>query len=181
VQDCYQQTPNQISSQITKTNKCTFIERTRLRRQFENRNGPQIDLNITVPYIFSARLYPYGLSKGDQVTHLDPQPVDLHTPLQFLGGLYQTIFIHKDGVIAVSPTNSFLPPPPQSQMPLIGVYWMQSRGGRVFYRETTDPSIMSLVQSEVNIQYRYGNSFKPESVLIVTWEGSSDATEITVS
>jgi hypothetical protein len=64
----------------------------RIRRQFEGRSGPQIDLNITVPYIFSARLYPYGLSKGDQITHLDPQPLDLHTPLQFLGGLYQTLF-----------------------------------------------------------------------------------------
>jgi hypothetical protein len=70
--------------------------------------------------------------------------------------------------------------PPQNQMPLIAVYWMQSRGGRVFYRETTDSSIMSLVQSEVNIQYRYGNSFKPKSVLIVTWEDSSDSTEINV-
>lgn len=39
---------------------------------------------------------------------------------------------------------------------------------------------MNLVQSEVNIQYRYGNSFKPKSVFIVTWEGSSDSSDSNV-
>ncbi|KAI6201251.1 EGF-like domain-containing protein [Aphelenchoides besseyi] len=159
-------------------------ERARTRRQFDARHGPHIDLNITVPYIFSARLYPYGLAKGDQLAHMDPQPIDLHSPLKFFGESYQTIFIHRDGVIAVSPSASFLPAPPQNQMPLIAVYWMPSSGGRVFYRETTgliqilenkrlNSSIINLVQSEVNIQYRYGSAFKPKSVLIVTWEGTN--------
>ncbi|TKR76983.1 hypothetical protein L596_018037 [Steinernema carpocapsae] len=40
-----------------------------------------------------------------------------------------------------------------------------------------DPTILNLAQSEVNIQYRYGNAFKPSSVLIVTWENTTDANE----
>lgn len=45
----------------------------------------EIELNVTVPYIFSARLYPYGESKGDSL--LDPssysQPHVLKTELSY--------------------------------------------------------------------------------------------------
>ncbi|CAD5215006.1 unnamed protein product [Bursaphelenchus okinawaensis] len=145
-------------------------DRIRQRRQFNNPHGPQIDLNITVPYIFSARLYPYGQSKGDQVTQLDPQPVDLHTPLKLLGRSYETLLIHKDGYLSLSPSNNFFPT--DNERPVVALFWMPAKGGRVYFRETTDPSILSLAQNEVNIQYRYGKEFQPTSVLIVTWEGT---------
>ncbi|CAD5220901.1 unnamed protein product [Bursaphelenchus xylophilus] len=144
-------------------------DRIRLRRQF-NGHGPQIDLNITVPYIFSARLYPYGQSKGDHITQLDPQPIDLHTPLKLFGRNYETLLIHKDGYLSLSPSSNFFPT--DNERPVIALFWMPSKGGRVYFRETTETSILSLVQNEVNIQYRYGKEFKPSSVLIVTWEGT---------
>lgn len=37
-----------------------------------------------------------------------------------------------------------------------------------------EASLLNVAQSEVNIQYRYGASFKPRSVVIVTWEGDDD-------
>lgn len=54
-----------------------------------------MDLNITVPFIFSARLYPYGEDKGDQL--LDPkkhsQRVDLKHDFIFYGQNYSTIYV----------------------------------------------------------------------------------------
>ena len=47
---------------------------------------------------------------------------------------------------------------------------MRSRSAKIYFRETSDSSVLSLAQSEVNIQYRYGNDFHPKSVFIVTWE-----------
>lgn len=45
----------------------SVIAQARPKRQFDSGGGPaQIDLNITVPFIFSARLYPYGEDKGDK-------------------------------------------------------------------------------------------------------------------
>lgn len=55
--------------------------------------APQIDLNITVPYIFSARLYPYGTSKGDQALARDSQLVRLHDSVRFIRKTYDSITV----------------------------------------------------------------------------------------
>lgn len=71
-----------------------FLDHARYKRQFDvGASGPQIDLNITVPYIFSARLYPYGPSKEDKLVQVDPQPFSLHTPLKFLTKVYNAIYV----------------------------------------------------------------------------------------
>uniref|UniRef100_A0A915PK39 EGF-like domain-containing protein n=1 Tax=Setaria digitata TaxID=48799 RepID=A0A915PK39_9BILA len=122
----------------------------RYKRQFDTSNTPQIDLNITVPYVFSARLYPFGEARGDK--------------------------IRRDGAIGLSavPMKPSNLPSPQ---PVIAVYWMSAQGGKVHYRESNDSSVLHLVENEVNIQYRYGSAFKPNAVLIVTWENTHDITE----
>ncbi|VDO72981.1 unnamed protein product [Heligmosomoides polygyrus] len=55
--------------------------------------------------------------------------------------------------------------------PVLAVYWMNTEGGVVYYRETDDASIVNLAHNEVNIQYRYGSKFLVKSVVIITWEG----------
>ncbi|EJD76634.1 hypothetical protein LOAG_16456 [Loa loa] len=84
--------------------------------------------------------------------------------------------IRRDGAIGLSavPMKPSKIPSPQ---PVIAVYWMPAQGGKVHYRESNDSSILHLVENEVNIQYRYGSTFKPNAVLIVTWENTHDITE----
>uniref|UniRef100_A0AC34RER1 Uncharacterized protein n=1 Tax=Panagrolaimus sp. JU765 TaxID=591449 RepID=A0AC34RER1_9BILA len=132
-------------------------------RQVE-KGGPQIDLNITVPYIFSARLYPYGPSKEDKIVQVDPTSYSLKTPLRFLNHVYNSIYVHKDGMVSFASGDNDGP------TPIIAVYWMKTKSGKVYYRETSDQSILNVAQNEINIQYRYGSEFKPSSVAIITWE-----------
>lgn len=74
---------------------CVLKGLSRNRRQFDASSPAQIDLNITVPFIFSARLYPYGESKGDKI--LDPslntQAYILKNELTFLEENYTAIYV----------------------------------------------------------------------------------------
>ena len=61
-------------------------------------SGPsQIDLNVTVPYIFSARLYPFGEVNGDDELPLlesnAEKQLRLKFPLKFLEKTYHTIYV----------------------------------------------------------------------------------------
>ncbi|CAJ0580818.1 unnamed protein product, partial [Mesorhabditis spiculigera] len=147
----------------------------RRRRQLgEEPSGPPIDLNTTVPYIFSARLYPYGLEKGDKILTNSAQAMALMEPFAYLGAVYDTIYIRNDGAVSLSPENqqpSVLP----SQHPIIAAFWMPTRGGKVYYRQTDDQSLLNMAHNEVNIQYRYGQIFNIRSVVVITWEGGRDA------
>ncbi|KAK6745525.1 hypothetical protein RB195_011945 [Necator americanus] len=142
----------------------------RYKRQLGEISSPQIDLNITVPYIFSARLYPYGEHKGDLLIDAESEPYKLANPFRYLGQVYDTIFIHSSGLVNFSPS---IPSPAALPIdePVLAVYWMNTEGARVFYRETDDTSIVNIAHNEVNIQYRYGSKFRVKSVVIITWEG----------
>uniref|UniRef100_A0A0M3I7E2 NIDO domain-containing protein n=1 Tax=Ascaris lumbricoides TaxID=6252 RepID=A0A0M3I7E2_ASCLU len=148
----------------------------RYKRQFDASHTPQIDLNITVPYIFSARLYPYGGARGDKLLSGNSQPLKLISSINFLGEKFDTIYVQRDGAIVFS--NKLQRPArlPIAE-PVIAVYWMSSQGGKVHFRETNEQSILNLAQNEVNIQYRYGSSFRPSSVVIVTWDNTRDLTD----
>ena len=74
------------------------IRNRRLRSTSEHVSGPsQIDLNVTVPYIFSARLYPFGEVNGDdELPLLEPnaeKQLRLKFPLKFLEKTYHTIYV----------------------------------------------------------------------------------------
>uniref|UniRef100_A0A914S450 Uncharacterized protein n=1 Tax=Parascaris equorum TaxID=6256 RepID=A0A914S450_PAREQ len=69
------------------------IGHNRYKRQFDASQTPQIDLNITVPYIFSARLYPYGGARGDKLLSGSSQPLKLSSPVNFLGEKFDTIYV----------------------------------------------------------------------------------------
>ncbi|CAG9531514.1 unnamed protein product [Cercopithifilaria johnstoni] len=157
-------------------NECGNENHYRYKRQFDASNTPQIDLNITVPYVFSARLYPFGEAKGDQILTGSSQIIKLSKSFKFLGKEYDAVNIRRDGAIALSdvPMKPSKLPSPQ---PIIAIYWMPAQGGKVHYRESNDSSLLHLVENEVNIQYHYGSAFKPNAVLIVTWENTHEITE----
>uniref|UniRef100_A0A1I7XJA3 protein disulfide-isomerase n=1 Tax=Heterorhabditis bacteriophora TaxID=37862 RepID=A0A1I7XJA3_HETBA len=151
-------------------NTFPFQGHSRYKRQLGESSSHQIDLNITVPYIFSARLYPYGPSRGDLLIHGESEPYQLANPFHFLGQVYNTIYIESNGAVSFSPLPLSPAPLPVAH-PLIAVYWMKTRGAKVFYRETDDANIVNLAHNEVNIQYRYGSQFRVRSVVVITWEG----------
>uniref|UniRef100_A0A0N5ASL2 Nidogen n=1 Tax=Syphacia muris TaxID=451379 RepID=A0A0N5ASL2_9BILA len=150
----------------------------RYKRQFDGDSTPQIDLNVTVPFIFSARLYPYGEARNDRILEGDVQKFELNNSLLFLGQSYNTVYIRRDGAISFSSNDTELKPSP---LPIpesvIAVYWMPAEGGTVYFRETNEQSVLNLAQNEVNIQYHYGSNFVPKSVLIVTWKQTHEPGE----
>ncbi|CAD6187998.1 unnamed protein product [Caenorhabditis auriculariae] len=69
-----------------------FAGHVRYKRQLVEEPAQQIDLNITVPYIFSARLYPYGPTRGDISIRGDAEVYKLENPFHFMAGVYDTIY-----------------------------------------------------------------------------------------
>ncbi|VDM58889.1 unnamed protein product [Angiostrongylus costaricensis] len=148
-----------------------YSDHRRYKRQLsESFDQQHIDLNITVPYIFSARLYPYGESKGDLIIRRSIEVYKLANPFHYLGQVYDTIYIHSSGVVTFSP-NAISPAALPVGEPVLAAYWMNTEGATVYYRETDDANTLNLAHNEVNIQYRYGSIFRVKSVVIITWDG----------
>ncbi|KRZ15401.1 EGF-like domain-containing protein, partial [Trichinella zimbabwensis] len=153
--------------------------RPRRRRQDQSPNlgAPMhIDLNITVPFIFKPRLYPYGEGTGDNElsSWTSVQGYVLQNEISYWGESFASVYISKDGVIGFSPNFAESKPIafPAGEK-VLAIFWTPSSLGdigKVYFRETTDPQILSLAASEVQLQYNYDSSFTPSSVFIVTWE-----------
>ncbi|XP_003378491.1 putative calcium binding EGF domain protein [Trichinella spiralis] len=157
------------------------VDGIRLRRrrhdQSPNLGAPMhIDLNITVPFIFKPRLYPYGEGTGDNELSLwtSVQGYVLQNEISYWGESFASVYISKDGVIGFSPNFAESKPTAfPSGEKVLAIFWTPSSLGdigKVYFRETTDPQILSLAASEVQLQYNYDSSFTPSSVFIVTWE-----------
>ncbi|CAI4221248.1 unnamed protein product [Auanema sp. JU1783] len=160
----------------TAINEHPYREHQRYRRASNTfgdaESPPLLDLNATVPYIFSARVYPYGQANGDLLASAAIEPYRLENPMHFLGNVFDTIYIHNDGSVGLTPSHSESSPLP-SPHPMMAIFWQNTKGARVFYRETDDPTTINLAYNEVNIQYRYGSSFRVKSVVIITWESGT--------
>ncbi|KRX79650.1 EGF-like domain-containing protein [Trichinella sp. T6] len=111
---------------------CVHDTGIRLRRrrhdQSQNLGAPMhIDLNITVPFIFKPRLYPYGEGTGDN-------ELSLWTSVQG--------YISKDGVIGFSPNFAESKPTAfPSGEKVLAIFWTPSSLGdigKVYFRETTE-------------------------------------------
>uniref|UniRef100_A0A914IFU5 Uncharacterized protein n=1 Tax=Globodera rostochiensis TaxID=31243 RepID=A0A914IFU5_GLORO len=147
--------------------------------------GRQTMLNQSVPFIFSARLYPYGSKNGDTTLVGASSEFKLSSSeLIFLDQTFDTIWIHRNGIVSLAP--DFDPPPMPKSLPilagppLIAAFWAKewnAQRRRVLIRETNDETILALAQSEVNIQFRYGKEFEPNSMVIITWMNSEEDEE----
>ena len=126
--------------------------------------------------------FPYGVEAGDSSVDktLDDgssSVLILPFPFRFLDTLYSTLYVNNNGHISFNkPVNSFDPQPfPIPDLPLIAPYWadVDTRppgGGQVWYRISTDNSLMTdLIGSTVSSQPTL-SSFTPEYLVIVTWD-----------
>ncbi|KAL3085943.1 hypothetical protein niasHS_008985 [Heterodera schachtii] len=147
--------------------------------------GHQTELNQSVPFIFRARLYPYGTKNGDAIMVGAISEFKLSNPLIFLDQTFDTIWIHRNGIVSMAPDfdPSIIPkslPIINNGPPLIAVFWSNewnAQRRRVLIRETNEETILAMAQNEVNIQFRYGKEFEPKSIIIITWMDTSAADE----
>ncbi|KAL3100263.1 hypothetical protein niasHT_027727 [Heterodera trifolii] len=167
--------------------------RQRIRRQLAEKEfsdqslfqGHQTELNQSVPFIFRARLYPYGTKNGDAIMVGAISEFKLSNPLIFLDQTFDTIWIHRNGIVSMAPDfdPSIIPkslPIINNGPPLIAVFWSNewnAQRRRVLIRETNEETILAMAQNEVNIQFRYGKEFEPKSIIIITWMDTSAADE----
>ncbi|KAF8358153.1 hypothetical protein PRIPAC_93148, partial [Pristionchus pacificus] len=139
------------------------------------RQLPPLSINSSVPYVFAARLYPFGTSQGDEALGGSKKEIALTHELTFLGHRYDRITIRRDGCLSLF--SSAEDKKSSEDSPLIAPFCSESRAAKVFYRESTDPAILLLTGNEVDIQYRYGGAFSPRSALIITWTGPNAAVD----
>jgi hypothetical protein len=103
---CFAHTQNaQLTEMVVRgTNvRGEIVAGTRHRRQFNSAPPTQIDLNITVPFIFSARLYPYGEARGDSVLPVQAatQPIVLRNEIVYLAKNYSIIHVRRAFIVCV--------------------------------------------------------------------------------
>ena len=92
-------------------------------------------------------------------------------------------YISADGQLQATTPTAF---PYQDDHPVIAPFWADaarsSSQGAVYYRETTDSTL--LAQAEYYILLSNGGSFSPTSLFIVTWDGvghePDDFTEVSL-
>ncbi|GMS90141.1 hypothetical protein PENTCL1PPCAC_12316, partial [Pristionchus entomophagus] len=138
------------------------------------RQLPPLSINSSVPYVFAARLYPFGTNQGDEALSGSKREIQLTNELTFLGHRYDRITIRRDGCLSLASTKV---KKTSEDSPLIAPFCSETRHAKVFYRESTDPAILLLTGNEVDIQYRYGPAFTPRSALIITWTGPDARTD----
>ncbi|NXK53983.1 TECTA protein, partial [Chauna torquata] len=127
----------------------------------------------------ASLLYPYGPDQHDRKTpKLDDgtsKKQTLSVPFTFYGKKHETLYVNNNGVISFDArVNQYTPDP----FPLadgrsfVAPYWGDVDnvlGGDVFYRETTDPTLLTLITKNIN-QYFPNIPFTATWAFVATWE-----------
>ncbi|XP_074786481.1 alpha-tectorin-like [Athene noctua] len=124
-------------------------------------------------------LYPYGPDQGDQKNpKLDDgtsEQVALAVPFTFYSQEYQSLYVNNNGVISFDSQVSEYTPDPfplADGRPFVTPYWADVNnvaGGDVFYRETTDPTLLALLTKNIN-QYFPDVSYTATWAFVATWD-----------
>ncbi|NXW52572.1 TECTA protein, partial [Nyctiprogne leucopyga] len=135
-----------------------------------------------------STLYPYGLDQGDQKNpKLDDgtsKKLPLAVHFTFYGREHQTLYVrltwcllqvNNNGVLSFgTPVKQYTPDPfPLADgRPFVAPYWADVdnvRGGEVFYRETTDPTLLELITKNIN-QYFPTITYTATWAFVATWD-----------
>ncbi|XP_040977901.1 IgGFc-binding protein-like [Aquila chrysaetos chrysaetos] len=136
-------------------------------------------MNVQPAQEKASLLYPYGLEQQD---HKNPKlddgsskKISLAVPFTFYGKEYRTLYVNNNGVISFDTrVNQYTPDP----FPLadgrtfVAPYWGDVdnvRGGDVFYRETTDPTLLARVTKDIN-QYFPKIRYAATWAFVATWD-----------
>ncbi|KAL1234206.1 hypothetical protein TPS_05931 [Trichinella pseudospiralis] len=149
----------------------------RERRQLPS----EINIQVTAP-LFTARLYDFGPSEGDQslpkqfdnAHYSNGLKLRLSRPIHFYGQWFETIFIHPNGIIGFEenfPNTESHSSIFNMNKAFIAPFWNQndlSKGGNVYYREIFDGRLVDRAKSEV--LYQFDRSIQVSSIILITWE-----------
>ncbi|NXH13739.1 SNED1 protein, partial [Bucco capensis] len=124
-------------------------------------------------------LYPYGEDQGDQKTpKLDDgasKRFSLAVPFTFYSKEYQSLYVNNNGVISFdTKVNQYTPDPfPLADgRPFVAPYWADVdnvRGGDVFFRQSTDPTLLTQITHELN-HYFPDIPYKATWAFVATWD-----------
>uniref|UniRef100_A0A8C0IDI9 NIDO domain-containing protein n=1 Tax=Bubo bubo TaxID=30461 RepID=A0A8C0IDI9_BUBBB len=127
----------------------------------------------------ASMLYPYGLDQGD---HKNPklddgtsEEISLTVPFTFYSKEYQNLYVNNNGVISFdSQVREYTPDPfPLADgRPFVTPFWADVNnveGGDVFYRETTDPTLLALITKNIN-QYFPDIPYTATWAFVATWD-----------
>ncbi|XP_040182910.1 uncharacterized protein LOC120916156 [Rana temporaria] len=143
--------------------------------------GPQYPQTTTIatsPVIFSSDLlYPYG----PVIDIINPKIDDGGSPIIYLsrnvplfGRYYSYLYVNNNGLLSFhSPISQFVPQalPVAFGNPFLAIFWsdIDNRlAGDIYYRESTDPDLLSRATSDVRTYFHAGN-FTARWVFVVTW------------
>jgi len=128
---------------------------------------------------YSSKLYPFGKDVDD--LHL-PVKDDVSSdaistpPFWFFGLNVSTIYVHENGLISFGSTLNDQSPasfPLTNEALAAAPYWADvytERGGRVWYRKTTDDAIVSRATRDVIRAFPRYTGYMASWVVIVTWD-----------
>ncbi|XP_010569784.1 PREDICTED: IgGFc-binding protein-like [Haliaeetus leucocephalus] len=136
-------------------------------------------MNVQPAQEKASLLYPYGPEQHDQKNpKLDDgssKKVSLAVPFTFYGKEYRSLYVNNNGVISFDTrVNQYTPDP----FPLadgrtfVAPYWADVdnvRGGDVFYRETTDPTLLARITKDIN-QYFPKIPYTATWAFVATWD-----------
>ncbi|KAL1423396.1 hypothetical protein MTO96_021153 [Rhipicephalus appendiculatus] len=132
----------------------------------------------SVNCLSEADLYPYGVNQDQSLPRendISSAEVQLNTPITFYGTEYSTLYVNDNGIVSfLTEVPSFFSAPFPLTYPIMAPLYsdVDTRGvGRVFYRETQEPSLLARFEQTVGANFAAGSTFRARSLFVATWEG----------
>ncbi|KAL3211186.1 hypothetical protein MRX96_000866 [Rhipicephalus microplus] len=125
-----------------------------------------------------ADLYPYGVNQDQSLPRendISSAEVQLNTPITFYGTEYSTLYVNDNGIVSfLTEVPIFFSAPFPLTYPIMAPLYsdVDVRGvGRIFYRETQEPSLLARFEQAVGAHFASGSTFRARSLFVATWEG----------
>ncbi|XP_065664378.1 protein mesh-like [Hydra vulgaris] len=135
-------------------------------------------VNVVSGIIEKSDFYSYGIAANDNILASRDDastrvPISFEYP--FFGSTYQEVHISTNGILSFGAGyTSYSPSPfPLIEMHAVAAYWTDSdpsKGGRVFYRETTNRTVLGKISQEIKFRLINYNTFNAEWALVVTYD-----------
>ncbi|XP_053307521.1 alpha-tectorin-like [Spea bombifrons] len=126
-----------------------------------------------------STLYPYGPSVGDKITPVADDgatsAIPISVPFTFFGRTHKSLYVNNNGVVSFGVSVSKYTPdafPLADGSPFVAPFWadVDNRlGGKVYYRETTDPPTLQRITHDIN-KYFPNLHYKAKWVFVATWD-----------
>ncbi|XP_065657050.1 sushi domain-containing protein 2-like [Hydra vulgaris] len=122
--------------------------------------------------------YPYGSATNDQMLERRDDAstmISISFEYPFFGSVYREVYLSTNGIITFGAANSeFVPKPfPLPTIQSVATYWTDSdpsKGGNIFYKETTNKIILKKISEEIKYRLVSYMKFNAEWALIVTYD-----------